>query len=515
MLTTSEWPEKLQKIINFCFFAFMPVNNKKWWIVFFVLLGLSFLAHLPFMKADPDVNLSFSRGPWTDEGLYSVQVRNYINTGDLTFYKTDGFVKTPGFSVIQFISYKVFGISLVKGRMTVLLLFSLILIMASKIHNFIRNTLMIMIPIGLWQYHIFHFSHLCLADVLSIGCVLLSVSLIYKWEVSDERKGRWLLLSALCISVAYYIKIRYVYVIAVPSLYFSFRSLYVILKQKKFTLDRHLASIQYIGYTLLFFGLYFTLWYLPNKELMDHIFGYQMGARFIEFKYIPGVIYHYHRFIFLDHTLFPLFTVCALCIVMGTIQLFKQHPRSYKILFLLGITWLLVESHKLSLAFLPPRYLLGMYFAFSMVVASSLLLVHNSFGKKHKVGSFLLFGVVLGIPLFQNMIVYIESMNHRTYALRDLNTTFAETNFKDKTALGFWAPSLTWDTKVKALPVWEHYFNDKNIKGLNPKVIITDSYEPEPWKVYEKDGFNLEQQIDSITKHPVGHWDVIIAWVKD
>ena len=64
-------------------------------IISLVIIILVIASQYPFFLADPDINISTSRGANTDEGLYTCQIRNYINTGSLGINETDGLIKTP------------------------------------------------------------------------------------------------------------------------------------------------------------------------------------------------------------------------------------------------------------------------------------------------------------------------------------------------------------------------------------------------------------------------------------
>ena len=68
-------------------------------ILFLVLaIGIvMFSLTVPFLLADPDIDISSSRDANTDEGLNTCQIRNFVNHNDLTLQKSDNFVKTPLF----------------------------------------------------------------------------------------------------------------------------------------------------------------------------------------------------------------------------------------------------------------------------------------------------------------------------------------------------------------------------------------------------------------------------------
>src|SRR4029078_7292880 len=97
-------------------------------IVAFVTILLLLLLHFLVLHSDPDYNLSIGRDAFTDEGLNTSQLRNYINHGYLSFDECDNLVKTPLFNLILFPSLKFFGTHLIVARVTILLLLVFVLL---------------------------------------------------------------------------------------------------------------------------------------------------------------------------------------------------------------------------------------------------------------------------------------------------------------------------------------------------------------------------------------------------
>ena len=94
--------------------------NKK--ILLLFLIFIVFLLHFPFLNADPDINISTSMGPFTDEGLYTSNIRNLIHQGSYDFELSDVPVKSPVFPFLFYIPFVLAGTKLIVARLTVLLL---------------------------------------------------------------------------------------------------------------------------------------------------------------------------------------------------------------------------------------------------------------------------------------------------------------------------------------------------------------------------------------------------------
>ena len=75
--------------------GFQKYLTPKWGLLLLSLIYFSL--QIPFIKADPDIQISWSRGANTDEGLHASQIRNLINHGNLGLQESDNFIKTPLF----------------------------------------------------------------------------------------------------------------------------------------------------------------------------------------------------------------------------------------------------------------------------------------------------------------------------------------------------------------------------------------------------------------------------------
>src|SRR5438552_358421 len=127
-----------------------------------ISIALLFLLHLPFLNADPDYFLSDSRDAFTDEGLNTSQLRNYINHNYLDLSECDNLVKTPLFNLLLYLPLKLFGTHLFIARLTILLLLIASLIFISCQEYFSRLTILL-IATTLIQYYVFQYSHYSLS----------------------------------------------------------------------------------------------------------------------------------------------------------------------------------------------------------------------------------------------------------------------------------------------------------------------------------------------------------------
>jgi hypothetical protein len=236
---------------------------------FFIILAIgiiTFILHSPFLLSNPDVNISASRGANTDEGLYTCQIRNFINHNDLTLNKSDGFIKTPLFGAVLFIPFKIFGTKLLVGRLFVLLLSLGICLFVFSYNKFYALFGLFAAIVVFSEFYIFHFFHFCLAEILSTTLIFLSIFILFE---SDKTKFQLKssLLSATFISLAYFLKIQFIYsIVILPFAIILFSFLKFVDKKvlfKQFILTSFFLAI--------YLALYYLIWYLPNDELFKYV----------------------------------------------------------------------------------------------------------------------------------------------------------------------------------------------------------------------------------------------------
>jgi len=124
-------------------------------LVYFVLIFL-LLCHFPFLTADPDSIVDWAtRGPWTDEGCYAAQLRNYLHQGIFNVEENVTFVKGPLFNVIQLPFFWLFGPKLVVARLIVLLFAFFVFFLFSRLIGLELFTFLLLVT-TLTQFQLFH-----------------------------------------------------------------------------------------------------------------------------------------------------------------------------------------------------------------------------------------------------------------------------------------------------------------------------------------------------------------------
>ncbi len=486
----------------------MILKRYKFLLIF--LMGIMAIAiQVPFLQADPDMVISESRDANTDEGQYTNQIRNYINHNDLSLKKSDVLVKTPILSAILFIPFKIFGTRLIVGRLTILLLSLVICLVIYSVNSNYALFGFFSFGIVFCNYYVFQYFHICLAEILSTVLIFFAVFVLSSEKSRNNLK--FVFLSATAVSLVYYLKIQFLYAIAILPLSIIIWMLFEPANKKQF--------IRQLIYTILFqaifFVLYLLVWVLPNRDFYTYVMINQTSDKFAHFSDILT-----NMNFFLDHyfynpylKFYTLFFYAAF--VIGFVYLFISKSIHFKCLFI-GITcWIFIELHKLTFAYLPPRYLVSLIFPMGIII--TLIFVEFIHLKGKTAWNYILKTACILSFLyicFQHGINYRASYKNRTFQIAAVNRYLSHYDFKNTPVLGAWAPTLCWDCKAYTLPVWNNYFNDKEvIQKYKPAIIIAELDEEDSNQAFSSKGIKLDSYADSIVYFKINRWDLKLLWI--
>jgi hypothetical protein len=479
---------------------------------FLILLGLVFLSHIPFIEADPDRNMAVGRGPFTDEGLNTIQIRNWVNQGDLSLTECDNLLKTPMLGFPLALTYKLFGTGHAVSRLHVLLLVFLAFLWIGLDRKNTRMIAIFLLTTAL-IYQVFHSSHFSMGEMLSAASVLLSIHFLARSFNPEFNRGantRQAIFSGVFLSLSYFIKIQFIYlVILLPSVLIIqwFGSNFFIRKR---------IPVQGLAITatlLFFLLLYLLAWYLPNKEAYDYMMAHQSGEFTLSKKiweYIRfNIDYHFIRegyqwFVYIFLTF----------LVTGFILLGKSRSTSYSTWFFSSLTWFLLEMHKLTMVYLPTRYQVSIVVSMGLLISVVMNELLNIKASQWKLPvQIITTGTIIFLAAF-NVYSWQDSLRHRTYVIRDANAYLASHIGKNDVVLGAWAPSLTWQSGSKALPVWNHFLNYEDpVTTFKPSAILAETDEQDSEQAWSEQGIDLKEISDSSKLIKIGHWDLVIYWL--
>ncbi len=491
------------------------LSEKRIRLVLWLLMVLLFLAHFPFLNADPDTLISLNtRGAWTDEGLYTAQLRDFINHGNFDLYNNNGFIITPVLQFILFPFYYIFGTDLIVGRVVALLFTIGTLLVLSTNHHLRIPTLFYLLLVAM-QFHYFQFCHYSLGEIFAINMILLTLYALTRFEgyISHPKKLRWLLLAVFFSFLAYGIKVQFAYVaLLVPAT--------VLLKA--WSVPGKLINIRKeyykaFGISVLFTAalglIYLAAWYLPNREFYDYIMNYETSERFK--STVTGIIEIYQfnfRHIIWVKELWPLLLI-ALFALVALIASVAARPRNRQIplALIFGLVWLLAEQHKIAMIYLPTRYFLSLIAATGIVASLSL-----GYLIKIKPGSIKIILPVLLIIAIWNLTFIYKTWQRRTYDIQAVYEYLEKSDIDiQKPVLGIWAYTLASESKTPTIGIRRNYLNDKDpIRTYRPQLVITEFNQAESDSAWSRQGIDLEAISDSVRRFKVWRYDLDFYWIK-
>ena len=489
----------------------------KWGLLLLSLIYFSL--QIPFIKADPDIQISWSRGANTDEGLHASQIRNFINHGKLGLQESDNFIKTPLFGVYLFAPIALFDSSLSVARWAMIVPFFLLIFWVSWKNSYHVKLLLFFIPMVFLEYHVFTFSHFSLAEMPSTLFIFSGI-LLFAQPLKNDKIWQRAIGLALLFSMAYLFKIQFLYIVPLLPLL-----LLVYFFRKKDRKNTHVKALLWsVIFMAFIFLIYILVWYLPNQEFYNYVMIDQTTNRFAYYFDLPDHLQWINKNIFLEKKLQPVTVLFYFLFPVGVLLFFrktstpaKKPDRFYKKIFLGLSLWLLLEFHKLTMMYLPTRYLVGLIFCMAAINSLVVFEIFRLFllEKKHQRWIFLpsLFFVIV---LFFNLNNYQNAYERRTFDIRKINQYLAQYEFGDRPIIGAWAPSLTWKTEAKTYPVWGKYFNDENIlTKQKPVIIISELDESDSSQAYRSQNIQIDQHADSIRYFQIHNFKLKILWMSE
>jgi hypothetical protein len=496
--------------------------NKKTSLYFFGFLFLLFLFHLFFLKADPNVKIAFnSVDAYTDEGLYTSQLRNFIHHGNLDVKEGDALLKAPLFNLVMAPSFFLFGTHLGVARVTVLLA-GLFIIGLTFVKNLsLRPVVFIFSAIGLLQFHLFNYMQLSMAD--SICTLCLAAGVLFSAEsfffTADYNRGkstfRLLIPSFLFFSAAIYLKSSFATSVLLFNIAIPFAA--VFRKERDMTYKDTLRNSLLLSAASLL--LYYLMWYLPHNDFFQYIMGKETAGRFAKEGEVWKTIKENYLNFFHSAELKYLMYIFYFCLIMTPFVWRRGKSQQVRYLVFCIVVWMLLEAPKLATYWVPARYLLPAVCAVALYVAVIIaelfaMGARYEYVVYHHLWKWM--GIVcLTFILIMNGYFELKNFNERTFYIHHLNRVVAASLTENETMIGAWAPAFSWETKARAMPVWEGYLNDGNaLNRFRPHLVAADEFLD---SMFARQKTPLKEISDSsyvIDFHIRDHKAVTLYWLK-
>lgn len=473
------------------------------------------IMHLPFVIADPDITADpLTRGAFTDEGLYSSQICNYVDHGNFDLHENSTMVRGPLLGILLLPFYFLFGTHLWVGRLIAIVFtaFTLFVYLRNKQTRILG---MFLFVISLLQYHIYQFSHYALAESFCMNFILLSVY-VYFFASSLERSRKqrlMLLLSVTLIFMAYACKIQYLYMIVVLPAVSLFEFVSASLRNRKNDREKFSKTTLVIMFSFFLLALYYFAWYLPNREFYLYVMNSESSGRYPQglSAMWDMVVFNYDNLIWLPPFkvfLWQLYIALPLLVIY---RIFTKNKSSiYSVFLVFSVVWLITELHKIPMTYLPNRYLLPALMAAGLLMSVFLVMLAEKFAKYRWV-VFLIIGLILLFNLYDNS----KALHNRKYQLKEVNDYLASYQLKNSVMIGPWAASCNWESNAKTLPVWNNYFNWKDpVNKYKPAIIISEFNEVDSDSAYSRQGIKLSEISDSSRTFDVWTTKLVVYWMR-
>lgn len=480
-------------------------------VVFAVLV----LMHWPFLFADADGGLGRSRGPFTDEGLYSAQARNAMVTGHLDLAESDAALKNPLFAAVAFGVLSTFGDTMATLRAAIVLSGAAFLALLASGRSPFARTVLWAIPFAFLSYFPFQYAHLALAEIPS--CLAL-IGALWLLHLRLRGHGAWTLLaSGFLIFVSYTLKVQFLYAATVPPLALllslGMRKRAGIPITRRDMTDFGLACLVALALALV----YAAVWVLPNRALFTAVTD-QVSERSSSLIQIPGTAFRQTRSIFRDPAVWPIVVVFVAGVAAAwrrwRLPLLDSDARQAWIALMAPpAAWLLIETHKLTLSYLPSRYYVSLLLALALVGVAGLRVAPWPASFKLSTLKQKAAAAMLTVALLMNAGYYVKTLRDRNYAIDTMQRTLkAEGAWQGKLAMGPWAATLFWGTGAITKPIWHPSFNNKNILArFQPAALVTEPDQKDSLQALTLDGIVLPASNDLSTT--IHLWDVrIYKW---
>jgi hypothetical protein len=496
--------------------------NKRTSVYFFAFISCVFLFHLFFLKADPNVRIAFnSVDAYTDEGLYTGQLRNFIHHGHLDITEGDALLKAPLFNVLLAPSLFLFGTHLSVARLTVLLTCLFILGFTFVKNRSLRPLIFIFSLIALLQFHLFTYMHLSMADSLGSLClvagVLFSADAFFYKATYNQNAGTFRLLfpSFLFFALAIFLKNSFATSVLLFNIAVPFAALFREEKNIKYK-DVLRTSLLLAAASLL---LYYLVWYLPLHDFFKYIMNHETSARFAKEGEVWKVVKENYLSFFHSPELKYMMYIFYFCLLITPFVWVRSKSPRFRYFIFCIIVWLLIESPKLATYWVPARYLLPaicavmLYIAVVIAELFAMTVAYSYIPYSH----IWRWAAIICISFIVIMNVYFsaKNFNERKYYIHNLNNIVAASLSPDETIIGAWAPTFSWETKAKAIPVWEGYLNDSNaLARFRPRIVASDEFLD---SMFSHQHTPLKEISDSsfvIDFHIRDHKAVTIYWIK-
>lgn len=417
------------------------IFNKNSLITFFIFVNLFFII-LRFINIEADFPKGITRSGvlYADEGWYSNNATAYILTGN--WYVAGDFnpaVNLLVLPMIQILSFKILGISLVSARLTITIFFILLLVVLYLLIKKYENSLSALITIFLLStnYTCFAYSRLAILEIPMTFFIVLAI--FFALSILKSYRYLFTILSALSFFIA--LLTKYTAIFALPILLFIF------LRGENKNLNRYYHTTIFVAVLGVSFLLYYL--FIVHKYPQDYRYFISLNItsriKFAPVFIIKGIVKAIYHGIHIDKVLYPLI------IIYGGILIIQK--RLYKsVLSLISLLWIFIYIVMLGIYhYQPPRYYLPLAIPVFIIAAVMLYSCITGIIKQNKIlKTVFIMGVLLAVLMNCFMVIsYISAPKYSFINMaRDIKYYMEESSAHKNILLGDFANTISLATGI-------------------------------------------------------------------
>jgi len=351
---------------------------------------------------------------------------------------------------------------------------------------------------SLFNYYLFQYAHFTMPELLAsvfLFCLILNISLYF-----ESKKIRYLIYAIVFSYLSFLFKFQFVYA-------FSFQFLLLLINRKQF--DKK-AWLCIVGVNLLFGLTYFFSWYLPHIDFFRLIYKDQIQGGFLNPLEQYIFIYEQIENYFFNTQNWGLSLSLLVSIPLFIINLKKiKNDIFLRSMSIALFCWLLIESHKLLIAYLPPRYLVSTFLSLIIFVPFQFYLSIR-FSNKN------IYVLASSICLFMfivNSFSIVYLLKNRKYSIHTLNEKFRHIDHAKGLIVGQWANTIAINSRFEALPFTYNSFGNKDfLRSIKPKILVVEKNEKDIY--YLKHLNYFRQKTLKTDRIQVGTYHLYIHYLK-
>ncbi len=388
----------------------MKIQTNFWkWVypALFILFVLLVIARFFHLSADFPTDITSCRALYSDEGWYAGNVISCFLTGD--WYVPDemnSFVSLPVLQLFHFISFFIFGPTIVAARLTILVFFvGIVALTYLLVRQYAdRRIALVSLVFLVANYYSFAYSRFAIAEFPMTFFALLSVYLLLK-----AREGHVLFftfLSSLSFMTGVLTKTSGVFIFPVL--------VYIFWRHWKQGVQLKGAAPLFVGVSGVIFLGYLFLLVFPYYQ--DYMFFYELNIG-IEVDYSPAFLFNNARRVlrrlrYADRLFIPFLVIAGIYLSVKS-RKFRRHP-----LLHISVLWLIFYLSQLfAYSRNVPRYYLPVYPVLSIL--TGLVFLHffqnSRFCWQRKV-----FVLVLVVSLAVNIFRISSYIYHPSYSFEEM-----------------------------------------------------------------------------------------------